>query len=87
LFEAFTASKQLCYQRLHDTGAPPITLSWLGAYVEEERELFGSDFWPYGIEANRKTLEAFVRYSHEQGISERQVAPEELFAKETLGLV
>ena len=40
----------------------------------------GDDFWPYGIEANRKTLDAFLRYADEQGVSQRRVALEEMFA-------
>ena len=33
---------------------------------------------------NRATLETFLRYHHEQGLSKRRLAPEELFAPETL---
>jgi 4,5-dihydroxyphthalate decarboxylase len=43
----------------------------------------GADFWPYGIEPNRPTLEAFVQYAHEQGVCRRRVTVEELFAPET----
>ena len=39
--------------------------------------------WPYGIEANRPTLEAFLQYAHEQGVAMRRLV-EELFAPETL---
>ena len=45
----------------------------------------GDDPWPYGLEPNRKTLAAFLRYHHEQGLSRRLFTPEELFASETLG--
>jgi 4,5-dihydroxyphthalate decarboxylase len=44
----------------------------------------GDDFWPYGFEPNRKTLETFLRYHHEQGLSKALLKPEELFAPETL---
>ena len=33
------------------------------------RQLMGEDFWPYGVEANRKTLETFLRYAAEQGLN------------------
>jgi len=46
--------------------------------------LMGDDFWPYGIEANRKTLEACLRHHREQGILKRSYTIEELFAPETL---
>jgi 4,5-dihydroxyphthalate decarboxylase len=35
--------------------------------------------FPYGIEANRPTLELFLRYTHEQGIAHKLVAPEDIF--------
>jgi 4,5-dihydroxyphthalate decarboxylase len=84
LFEAFERSKQHCYRWLQDTGAPKVTLVWLAAHAEAERAIFGPDPWPYGLEQNRPTLEALVTYVHEQGIADRLVPVEELFAEETL---
>ena len=43
----------------------------------------GDDLWPYGIEPNRKAIDAFLRYHHEQGLS-RLLKAEDLFAPETL---
>jgi 4,5-dihydroxyphthalate decarboxylase len=40
------------------------------------------DPWPYGIENNRKTLEPFLDFCHEQGVTRRKLAVEELFPKE-----
>ena len=39
----------------------------------------GPEYWSYGFTANRAELEAVCRYSVEQYLAERQVAPEELF--------
>jgi len=44
------------------------------------------DFWPYGSKENPKTLEAFAGYHHDQSLSARKVALEELFAHSTLDL-
>jgi 4,5-dihydroxyphthalate decarboxylase len=44
----------------------------------------GEDYWPDGLEPNRHTLETFVRYSYEQGITRRQIGVDELFAAPTL---
>jgi 4,5-dihydroxyphthalate decarboxylase len=44
----------------------------------------GQDFWPYGVVANHKTLETFLRYSSEQGLAARKLEVEELFLKETI---
>ncbi len=54
------------------------------AEIEEVRRDMGHDWWPYGCEPNRLALETFLRYHHEQGLSKRRLAPEELFASETL---
>jgi 4,5-dihydroxyphthalate decarboxylase len=59
-------------------------IPWLTAHLAENRSVLGDDPWPYGLDANRKTLDAFLRYHHEQGLSPRQLAAEELFAPETL---
>jgi len=44
----------------------------------------GDDFWPYGVETNRQTLEIFLRYADEQGLTERKLNIEELFPRQTL---
>ena len=41
---------------------------------------------PYGVDPNRKNLEAIVQYSVEQGILPRPFAVEELFPPNTLAL-
>jgi 4,5-dihydroxyphthalate decarboxylase len=84
LYKALLAAKNEAYDRLYDTSALRLMLPWLTPQLEEARALLGPDYWSYGIEGNRKTLETFLRYHHEQGLSERQFAPEELFAPESL---
>jgi 4,5-dihydroxyphthalate decarboxylase len=59
-------------------------LPWLIRHVEETRATMGQDFWPYGFEPNAHTLSTFLRYHHEQGLSLRQLTPQELFAPESL---
>ena len=53
---------------------------------EETRELMGDNYWPYGIEPNRKTLETLFRYSYEQGLASRELTIEELFHPAALEL-
>jgi hypothetical protein len=50
----------------------------------QDRAVLGDDWWPYGIEANRKALEAVLRYNFEQGITNRLFKIEEIFAPELL---
>jgi 4,5-dihydroxyphthalate decarboxylase len=62
----------------------PFMVPWLAALLEENRALMGDDPWPYGVEPNRKTLETYLRYHHEQGLSKRRFAIDEIFVPETL---
>jgi 4,5-dihydroxyphthalate decarboxylase len=84
LTKAFLAAQRIAYEDLAELTALKHMLPWLLADLEETRSLMGADFWPYGLERSRRTLDAFLRYSHDQGLSPRRIAPEELFAPETL---
>ncbi len=54
--------------------------------LEEERSIYGRNRWSHGIEGpNRKVLETFVRYAHEQGYITRRPALEELFPMDLTG--
>jgi len=82
LLNAFEEAKQRSLRRLSDITASHAPLPWLGDYISRARELFRGDPWPYGIELNRVTLEAFLQYAFEQGVCHRRLAPEELFPPE-----
>jgi 4,5-dihydroxyphthalate decarboxylase len=79
LFKAFEEAKRRSLARLSDITASHAPLAWLGDYVAEMRGLFGDDPFPYGIEPNRRTLEAFLQFGYEQGVCHRQVSVDELF--------
>jgi len=68
LYKAFVESKNRALTRMKHLGALRYMLPWLPEYLDEIEEVFGGDPWPYGIEANRPTLEALVTYMAEQGI-------------------
>jgi 4,5-dihydroxyphthalate decarboxylase len=84
LYKAFRAAQQETYADLGEDAALKAMLPWLPAHVEETRREMGEDFWPYGIEKNRRTLATFLRYSHEQGLAKHLLEPDQLFAPETL---
>src|SRR6185295_389156 len=68
LAKAFAAAQREAYEDLAHTAALKTMLPWLTAHVEEARREMGDDFWPYGLTPNRRTLETFLRYSHEHGL-------------------
>ncbi|MEK7879209.1 MAG: PhnD/SsuA/transferrin family substrate-binding protein, partial [candidate division NC10 bacterium] len=80
LYRAFEESKERALRRLYDINALAVTLPWLVVEIEQTRRLMGEEFWPYGIEPNRRTLETLVQYLVEQKLAERRLPLEELFA-------
>ena len=54
-------------------------IPWLARDVDEIREHFDGDPWPYGLEPNRPTLEALTRYLHEQGLTATKARVDDLF--------
>jgi 4,5-dihydroxyphthalate decarboxylase len=84
LYKACVEAQKKTYRDLAETAALKAMLPWLTAHVEEARRELGEDWWPYGLAANRHVLDTFLRYHHEQGLSPRRLAPEDLFAPETL---
>lgn len=85
LVKAFTEAQRRTYEDLEESAALKAMLPWLTAHVEDAIATMGEDWWAYGLgERNRKTLDTFLRYHHEQGLSRRRLAPEELFAPESL---
>jgi len=84
LYKAFDEAKRRSIERLSDITASHVPLAWLASYAERMRTLFGEDFWPYGLERNRRTLQAFVDFAFEQGVCHRKVALEELFPVQVL---
>ena len=85
VFSAYSQAKRIAFKEL-DMAWVYNSLPWIAQEVEETRSLMGDNFWPYGIEPNRKALEALFRYSHEQGLASRRLKIEDLFHPSTLEL-
>jgi 4,5-dihydroxyphthalate decarboxylase len=84
LYKAFDEAKRRSIARLSDITASHAPLAWLAPYAERMKTLFGEDFWPYGLERNRRTLQAFIDFAFEQGVCHRKVELEELFPRQVL---
>ena len=83
LFKAFQAARAIAMEDLAQIGHLHTSLPWMVAEYERTRALMGPDFWSYGLSENRHVLEAVTRYSFEQHLAPRKLAPEELFATST----
>jgi 4,5-dihydroxyphthalate decarboxylase len=83
LMAAFEQAKRHSLARLSEITLSYIPLPWMAERHREQRALFGEDPWPYGVEANLPTLEAFTRWAFEQGVAAKKLDPFEIFAPET----
>ncbi len=79
VFKAYSQAKQVAYEYMAEAAWFKGSLPWFGQEFEETRALMGDNYYSYGIEPNRKTLEALFRYSHQQGLCSRKLTVEELF--------
>jgi 4,5-dihydroxyphthalate decarboxylase len=80
LYAAFVEAKRIARARLRYAGSLAAMLPWLQDEIEEIDQVFpGGDPFPYGVEPNRPTLEALVRYMVEQHFIPRAIPAEELF--------
>ena len=84
LLDAFEAAKRAGLARLRDIQTSHLPSAWATDEMERVHKLLfpDGDRWPYGLEPNRPTLEAFLAYAHEQGVTRRRLSCEELFPKE-----
>lgn len=79
VLKAFARAKEIALARLSDTSATKVTMPFVEEQLRAIRALMGHDFWSYGLEPNRATLDSFLRHHHAQGLSPRRLAVEELF--------
>ncbi|MBV9794503.1 MAG: 4,5-dihydroxyphthalate decarboxylase [Actinobacteria bacterium] len=81
VYDGFVAAKQAAeqrYQHARRLFGATLMLPWADALLDRNAESFGADWWPYGAEANRHTVDTFLRYHHEQGLGPRLTVDEVL---------
>ena len=85
VFKAYSQSKEMAYAFMVKAAWYKNLLPWIGQEFEETRALMGNNYYSYGIDSNRKTLETMFRYSHQQGLCDRELTVEDLFVPASLG--
>jgi 4,5-dihydroxyphthalate decarboxylase len=83
IVDAFNAAAERVLRRLVDGLGPYVAA---GLVAKDVRDTVADDPWPYSVRRSRKELDTLLRYLHEQHITSRLVAAEELFAPTTLAL-
>lgn len=86
VFDAYSKAKSQHFAQLNKIGWAYSSMPWFAQEYEETKKLMGENYWPYGIEANRKTLETLFRYSYEQGLASKQLTIADLFDKSFLNI-
>ena len=84
LYQALCAAKDHCDHHITEAGSPKASFAWLQPMIEEEQSIIGEDWYPYGIEKNRPSLEALLQYTHEHGLTDRRMKIEDIFAPSTM---
>ena len=79
IFDAYSEAKQMEFNYMKKLGWVYESLPWYGQELKETQSVMGENFWPYGIELNKKSLETLFRYSYEQGLSNKKLTIDELF--------
>lgn len=79
LYKAFCQAKNLSLAKMKSLAALRYMLPWMAADLDEIDEVFGGDPWPYGVAANRETLEALVTYMHDQYLIGERPVVDDLF--------
>lgn len=79
LCEAFETARLRGEGSSDDIGEASHSLAWWLLYRERERELLG-DAWAHGLAPNRGALSVFLEHCFEQGLVDREMTPEELYA-------
>lgn len=80
LYQAFEAARRLAVTDLDGRDYPKIAMPWLGRARQDTLRALGRDPWTYGVEANRTELATLLRYSFEDGLSDRLLEPNDIFA-------
>ena len=81
IYQAMCEARGKTMELLSDNGALSAMIPFLPSVMDETREIFGDDFWPYGVEANRTSLEKLLSYAHAQGLTPGLLEVEDLFGE------
>jgi 4,5-dihydroxyphthalate decarboxylase len=79
LYKAMTEAKDIALDKMRDLGALRYMLPGMTAELDVIDDVFAGDPWPYGVDANRPTLEALVRYLTEQSLIKAPIPVDDLF--------
>ncbi|ACV11411.1 4,5-dihydroxyphthalate decarboxylase [Halorhabdus utahensis DSM 12940] len=84
IYHAFCEARDHCFER-NRSPSTNAAITWAPLYLLEQQNVLGEAAWDYGLtEANRKAVETFLQYSHEQGLIDERYDVEALFDESTI---
>jgi 4,5-dihydroxyphthalate decarboxylase len=79
--DTFERAKWAAVAELCNTQALSVILPWADIFVQDVRAVMGEDYWPFGLVANRKPLEAILRWLKDQALIDAAPPLASLFAE------
>jgi len=79
LCDAFVKSKKIALEKLFNLRAVRYMTPFLMREIDDIWEVFNGDPWPYGVEPNRRTLEALIQYQQDLFLIDKPVKVDDLF--------
>ena len=86
LHKSFVEAKKLYYESRLDPVQGKESNPWALSSLEEERALFGGDPYPYSLNENGLALRTLMQYMIEQGLLDREMELDDIFAPNTIRL-
>ncbi len=80
LLKAFRQARDIAIDNIQGSDPQILVVSWINALMDEQRALMGDGYFAYNIEANRRSLDAMMQYSYEQGLTPEKYDYEAFFA-------
>ena len=82
LMDMYEEAKTLAYSYYDDSNYS--LLAWSRNVLEDQRAALGAEPWTSGFDANKKNLEQFIGYSHDQRLIDAPYPAERLFHESVL---
>lgn len=84
LMDTFESAKRAAITKMQNIQSSYLPTGWIPDDLARMHKLLFGDGepWPYGLEHNRSTIEPFLAWCDEQGVTQRRLRPEELFPNE-----
>lgn len=87
VYRAFSEAKNRTMRRYREGAAKQhmaLITPWFSSLFARNRSLLGEDWWPYGLGANRHAVDTFLRYHHEQSLSQRLMTSDDIFVRQLI---